>query len=45
LRKKTALRTEERSLKYDSSIFAKKIVKIVEYIHELKKVKKKNGSL
>jgi alpha-1,2-mannosyltransferase len=45
LRKKIALRAVERSLEYDVSIFAKKIVKIVENMHELKKGIKKNGSL
>ena len=39
LRKKTALRAMKRSLKYDASIFAKKIVEIVENTRELKRGK------
>jgi len=45
LRKKTASRAMERSLKYDASIFTKKIVRIVEIVHELKEGGKKDGSL
>jgi alpha-1,2-mannosyltransferase len=45
LRKKTALRAVARSLKYDASIFAKKIARIVEIIYKLKRGKKQNGSL
>jgi glycosyltransferase involved in cell wall biosynthesis len=44
LRKKTASRAVERSLKYEASKFARKIVKIVEIVDELKKTRKKNKS-
>jgi glycosyltransferase involved in cell wall biosynthesis len=45
LRKKIALKAVERSRKYDASIFAKKITRIVEIIYELKREKNKNESL
>jgi alpha-1,2-mannosyltransferase len=44
LRKKTASKAVKRSLNYDSSIFAKKIVRIVEIVHELKRARNKNKS-
>jgi alpha-1,2-mannosyltransferase len=42
LRRKTASRAVMRSLNYDSSIFARKIVKIVEIVHQSWKAWKKN---
>lgn len=43
LRKRTASRAAQRSLNYASSIFARKIVKIVEIVYELKKAKNKRS--
>ena len=43
LRRETALRAMKRSMEYDASIFAKKIVETVERIHELKQKEKERN--
>ena len=43
LRKRTASRAAQRSLTFASSIFARKIVRIVEIVYELKKSKNKRS--